>query len=121
MVYYSTSGQYAALLSRLDRTDLEDALCMSLQELHYDIQRQMALTDEITQQRLRPGAVSYIRQENGEPDCRAGASPRPPPPPTHTPAPRRPPAAACTTARHVQLNVLVRCCGRYITGSGAAL
>ena len=66
VVYYSTSGQYAALLSRLDRTDLEDALCMSLQELHYDIQRQMALTEEMTELRLRHGAVSYIRRENGE-------------------------------------------------------
>ena len=66
VLYYTTSAQYAALLAGLDRADLEDALCMSLQELHYDIQRQMALTEEMTEQRLRPGAVSYLQQENGE-------------------------------------------------------
>ncbi|XP_037073922.1 LOW QUALITY PROTEIN: nucleosome-remodeling factor subunit NURF301-like [Pollicipes pollicipes] len=62
VVYYSTPAQYAELVSRMDRADLEDALCMSLQELHYDIQRQMALTEEMTEQRLRAGAISYLQQ-----------------------------------------------------------
>ena len=45
---------------------------MSLQELHYDIQRQMALTEEMTEQRLKTGAASYLQMDNGEESGRGG-------------------------------------------------
>ncbi|XP_055377092.1 nucleosome-remodeling factor subunit NURF301 isoform X2 [Condylostylus longicornis] len=61
--YYSSTQQLNLLLSRLDDKDLEQRLCQEINELKEEIQRQMKITENLTNDQ-KGNKKSYLEIEN---------------------------------------------------------
>lgn len=61
--YYSSVPQFKELLSKLDEDNMERALCVELQDFQEEIERQMAITETLTN-KFKSHKKSYLELEN---------------------------------------------------------
>jgi nucleosome-remodeling factor subunit BPTF len=66
ILYYSTAKQLEELLLALDPDLFEAELCEAIEDIRPELERQMSITEKLTNEKKASFRKSYLELENGE-------------------------------------------------------
>ena len=66
VTYYSTAKQLEELLLALDPNLFESELCETIEDIRPELERQMSITEKLTNEKKASFRKSYLELENGE-------------------------------------------------------